>query len=67
MINHFDAWLETHISKRKDLELKYEANSADGPFPSRNVIQILRVTAIILENCSNKHLYNSYEVRRARL
>ncbi len=34
----------------------------DPPFPAAALLQILRVTALILEGCSNKHLYNSYEV-----
>ncbi|KAI3425184.1 hypothetical protein D9Q98_008953 [Chlorella vulgaris] len=33
----------------------------DPPFPSAAVLSILRVTALILEGCSNKHLYSSYE------
>ena len=35
----------------------------DPPLPSEALLQLLRVTALILEGCSNKHLYNSYEVR----
>ena len=31
------------------------------PFPGQAVLQVLRVTTLILEGCSNKHLYNSYE------
>ncbi|KAL4856977.1 E3 ubiquitin-protein ligase UPL1 [Chlorella vulgaris] len=33
----------------------------DPPFPRAAVLSILRVTALILEGCSNKHLYSSYE------
>jgi E3 ubiquitin-protein ligase HUWE1 len=36
----------------------------DPPFPSAAVLSILRVTALILEGCSNKHLYSSYEVKQ---
>ena len=32
------------------------------PFPTQAVLEILRVTTLLLEGCSNKHLYNSYEV-----
>lgn len=39
-----------------------EVVAADPPFPSQAVLQVLRVTTLILEGCSNKHLYNSYEV-----
>ena len=34
----------------------------EAPFPSRSVLSILRVSTTILENCSNKHLYQSHEV-----
>jgi E3 ubiquitin-protein ligase HUWE1 len=37
------------------------AAAEDPPFPAAALLQILRVTALILEGCSNKHLYNSYE------
>lgn len=44
---------------------QWEAAAAeDPPFPAAALLQILRVTALILEGCSNKHLYNSYEVRQ---
>ena len=39
----------------------------DPPFPSQAVLQILRATTLILEGCSNKHLYNSYEVSQGVL
>ena len=35
---------------------------SDPPFPREAVLQILRVIRIILENCTNKHFYSSYEV-----
>lgn len=41
------------------------AQREDAPFPTEAVLQILRVTTLILEGCSNKHLYNSYEVGAA--
>jgi E3 ubiquitin-protein ligase HUWE1 len=47
---------------RSDLQLKY-GTAADPPFPVENCLQVLRVTGILLENCSSKHLYSSYEVR----
>ena len=39
---------------------------ADPPLPSRTLLACLRATAAILENCPNKHLYQSYEVRGER-
>eukprot|EP00250_Pteridium_aquilinum_P016180 c22986_g1_i1 orf=330-11435(+) len=60
LMNHFDSYFERHIRSRKDLELEGEFNQAH-PFPREGVLQILRVTRIILENCINKHCYSSYE------
>ncbi|PQQ11626.1 E3 ubiquitin-protein ligase UPL1 [Prunus yedoensis var. nudiflora] len=34
---------------------------SDPPFPREAVLQVLRVIRIILENCTNKHFYSSYE------
>lgn len=45
---------------RNDLQLKYGAT--DAPFPVENCLQVLHVTGVLLENCSSKHLYSSYEV-----
>jgi hypothetical protein len=36
--------------------------AADPVFPTVAVLEVLRVTTLLLEGCSNKHLYNSYEV-----
>jgi E3 ubiquitin-protein ligase HUWE1 len=35
--------------------------AADPVFPTVAVLEVLRVTTLLLEGCSNKHLYNSYE------
>ncbi len=63
LFNYFDDLLERALAVRQDLQLYYDSGGGDIPFPSRSVLAILRVSAIILENCSNKHLYHSYEVR----
>jgi len=65
LFNHFDALFDELLKPRADLRLQYDAPEAeaDAPFPSSTVVAVLRVTAAILENCSNKHLYQSYDVR----
>lgn len=71
LLDHFDAYLERHVKDRHDLALRVEGEGgADGggppdpPFPAADLLAVLRVTTTILENSSNKHLYNSFEVRR---
>ena len=65
LFNHFDALFDELVKPRADLALRYDQAEAkaDPPFPSSTVVAVLRVTATILENCSNKHLYHSYDVR----
>ncbi|MCO5577516.1 hypothetical protein L7F22_031347 [Adiantum nelumboides] len=60
LMNHFDSFYEKHIRPRKDLHLEGEFGQSHA-FPREAVLQILRVTRIILENCINKHCYSSYE------
>lgn len=61
LFNHFDSFFEKYIKPRKDLQLVDNFLGADPPFPREAVLQILRVTQAILENCSNKHLFSSFE------
>ncbi|CAA2959517.1 E3 ubiquitin- ligase UPL1 isoform X1 [Olea europaea subsp. europaea] len=61
LFNHFDTFFEKYIKSRKDLQLEDNLLESDPPFPRDSVLQILRVIRIILENCSNKHFYSSYE------
>lgn len=61
LFNHFDSFFEKFIKPRKDLQVEDNFLEADPLFPRDAVLQILRVTRIILENCTNKHLYSSYE------
>jgi hypothetical protein len=62
LLNHFEVFFETFIKPRKDLQLEGNFLEGDDTFPKEAVLQILRVTQIILENCANKYLYNSNEV-----
>lgn len=62
LFNHFEVFFEQHVKPRKDLQLEGEFLEGDGPFPKEAVLQVLRVTRIILENCVNKYLYSSNEV-----
>ncbi|XP_077221899.1 LOW protein: E3 ubiquitin ligase-like protein isoform X2 [Tasmannia lanceolata] len=61
LFNHFDSFFEKHTKPRKDLQFEDNFLEADPPFPREAVLQILRVIRIILENCTNKHFYSSYE------
>ncbi|KAL5548638.1 hypothetical protein UlMin_003869 [Ulmus minor] len=61
LFNHFDSFFEKHIKSRKDLQIDDNFLDSDPPFPREAVLQILRVIRIILENCTNKHFYSSYE------
>ncbi|KAM2126762.1 hypothetical protein ACFX1R_006748 [Malus domestica] len=61
LFNHFDSFFEKHIKSRKDLQVDDNFLDTDPPFPREAVLQVLRVIRIILENCTNKHFYSSYE------
>ncbi|KAK2997133.1 hypothetical protein RJ639_026658, partial [Escallonia herrerae] len=61
LFNHFDTYFEKYIKPRKDLQVEDNFLESDPPFPREAVHQILRVIRIILENCTNKHFYSSYE------
>ncbi|KAK9830284.1 hypothetical protein WJX72_010812 [[Myrmecia] bisecta] len=61
LFNYFDSFYDKFVKPRADLQLKFDSDQHDPAFPSRNVIAILRVSSSILENCSNKHLFQSYE------
>lgn len=64
VLDHFDAFLEKYVSTRADVQLKLgeEGEVEDSPFPTDDVLAVLRATCSILENCSNKGAYNSSEV-----
>ncbi|KAA8527075.1 hypothetical protein F0562_008696 [Nyssa sinensis] len=61
LFNHFDTFFDKHIKARKDLQVEDNFLEFDPHFPREAVLQILRVIRIILENCTNKHFYSSYE------
>ncbi|XP_065862675.1 E3 ubiquitin-protein ligase UPL1-like isoform X2 [Euphorbia lathyris] len=61
LFNHFDSYFEKHIKPRKDLQVEDNFLESDPPFPRAAVLQILHVIRTILENCTNKHFYSSYE------
>ncbi|GLT57481.1 hypothetical protein SLA2020_304490 [Shorea laevis] len=61
LFNLFDSFFDKHIKPRKDLQVEDNFLGSDPPFPREAVLQILRVIRIILENCTNKHFYSSYE------
>ncbi|KAI4297837.1 hypothetical protein L6164_037702 [Bauhinia variegata] len=61
LFNHFDSFFEKYVKSRKDLQIDDHFLDSDPPFPREAVLQILRVIRIILENCTNKHFYSSYE------
>ncbi|CAK7324495.1 unnamed protein product [Dovyalis caffra] len=67
LFNHFDSYFEKHIKSRKDLQVEDNFLESDPPFPREAVLQILRVIRIILENCTNKHFYSSYEQHLSNL
>ncbi|XVF77067.1 hypothetical protein PTKIN_Ptkin14bG0010000 [Pterospermum kingtungense] len=61
LFNHFDTFFDKQVKSRKDLHIEDNFLGSDPPFPREAVLQILRVIRIILENCTNKHFYSSYE------
>lgn len=76
-LNRLDDYYDVAVKPRADLALlcgdappDAEPGAppppADPPLPSRTLLACLRATAAILENCPNKHLYQSYEVRGER-
>jgi hypothetical protein len=63
LFNYFDDFFEKTIKARSDLQLLFEDDApVDPPFPTAAVLAVLRATAVILENCGNKHFWASYEV-----
>jgi hypothetical protein len=63
LFNRFDEFFEKLTTPRQDVGLKFDGSaSPDPPFPLHSCLEVLRVTAILLENCSSKQSYASYEV-----
>ncbi|PNH10945.1 E3 ubiquitin-protein ligase [Tetrabaena socialis] len=63
LLNLFDDVLEEAIKDRPDLTLADVPGPehSAGPFPAATVLAVLRTTTVILDNCSNKHLYQSHD------
>ncbi|ESQ29880.1 hypothetical protein EUTSA_v10011172mg [Eutrema salsugineum] len=61
LFNHFDSYFEKHVKGRKDLHIEENFEEAGPSFPKDAVLQVLRVIRVVLENCTNKHFYSSYE------
>lgn len=61
LFSQFDSFFEKYVKQRKELALDVDFLDADSAFPREAVLQVLRVSRIILENCANKHFYCSYE------
>ena len=55
VLNHFDAFFETHVAAREDEDAKKKS------FPAEPTRWIVRASCVILENCANKHVYDSCE------
>ncbi len=62
-LNHFDTFFDERIKARQDISLQFTDAEDEAAFPSPVCQAILQATSVILENCSNKQLYASVEVR----
>ncbi|CAJ1971660.1 unnamed protein product [Sphenostylis stenocarpa] len=60
LLLHFDTYFKTYLSCRNDLTLLDNLED-DSPLPKHAILQILRVTQIILENCANKSSFDGLE------
>ena len=64
VLNHFDAFFETHVAAREDEDAKNnspQTGFASASFPAEPTRWIVRASCVILENCANKHVYDSCE------
>lgn len=62
-LNHFDTFFDERIKARQDISLQFTDAEDEAAFPSAVCQAILQATSVILENCGNKQLYASVEVR----
>lgn len=62
LLNFFDAFFEKHLPESVKLQLDGSLKQELHPVSKETLLQILRVTAVILENSYNKQLYGSVEV-----
>ena len=63
VLNHFDAFFETHVAAREDEDAKKNSPQTfnEKTFPAEPTRWIVRASCVILENCANKHVYDSCE------
>ncbi|XP_076930173.1 E3 ubiquitin-protein ligase UPL1-like, partial [Bidens hawaiensis] len=61
LFNHFETYLERYVKPRTDFQVEDDYSESGIPFPRDAVLLILSVVRIILDNCTNKHFYSSYE------
>eukprot|EP00228_Micromonas_bravo_P001410 CAMPEP_0203008234 /NCGR_PEP_ID=MMETSP1401-20130829/7455_1 /ASSEMBLY_ACC=CAM_ASM_000894 /TAXON_ID=38833 /ORGANISM="Micromonas pusilla, Strain CCAC1681" /LENGTH=134 /DNA_ID=CAMNT_0049749895 /DNA_START=157 /DNA_END=557 /DNA_ORIENTATION=- len=64
VLNHFDAFFETHVAAREDEDANKnspQTGFASASFPAEPTRWIVRASCVILENCANKHVYDSCE------
>lgn len=60
LFNYFDMFFEKCLKPRTDVKMTFTKEETD--FPKSVTLAVLETTERILENCNNKHLYQSYEV-----
>ena len=60
-MNHFDDFFDAHVKSRKDLQLLALPSDEREPFPVEACLWILKATNVILDNCTNRHMYESTE------
>jgi hypothetical protein len=63
LLNCFDAFFEKHLQGSVKLQLDGTFKQEEVPVSKDTLLQMLRVTSVILENSYNKQLYGSVEVR----
>jgi hypothetical protein len=64
LLNYFDSYLEKHAALRHASPMLFDPPEwAEETFPKRNVLAILRTSALILKMCAQKQPYNSLQVR----
>jgi hypothetical protein len=64
LLNYFDSYVEKYAALRHASPSLFDPPEwAEDAFPKRNILAILRTTALILKMCVQKQPYNSLEVR----
>ena len=63
LFSHFEEVVAKHVGQRADVKLQHDPSHADGGFPVAPVVAMLRTTAAVLDNCSNKHQFRAQQAR----